>query len=81
MFDSIDQSPALSRRLQRLSAGLAKQRGLPIVIGVVLIIVSFVVSLINLGALSPVLDAIWTITHHLGLIIALIGILLVEPLG
>jgi vacuolar-type H+-ATPase subunit I/STV1 len=81
MFKGIDRSPAISRLIENTSAGLAKKRGLPIIIGVFLVIVSFIVQLINLAFPSPTLDLIWTLTHHLGLVIALIGILLVEPLG
>jgi len=77
----IDRSPALSRLLETLSGTLAKQRGLLVVIGVALIIVSFVVQLVNYAALSPALDVIWSITHHIGIIVALVGLLLVEPLG
>jgi hypothetical protein len=81
MFKGIDRSPALSKLLESLSSSLAKRRGLTIVIGVALVIVSFVVQLIHFVAPLPILDVIWSITHHLGLIIALIGIMLVEPLG
>lgn len=81
MFKRIDRSPALARFLERMSAALARQRGLPVIIGVLLIVISFVVQLINVYAPSQTLDLIWTITHHLGLIIALIGLLLVQPLG
>ncbi len=81
MFKRIDRSPALARFLERLSAALARQRGLPVIIGVLLIAISFVVQLVNVYAPSQTLDLVWTITHHLGLIIALIGLLLVQPLG
>ncbi len=81
MFKRIDRSPALARLLEQLSATLASQRGLPIVLGVVLVAISFVVQLINVYNPSQTLDLIWTITHHVGLLLALIGLLLVEPLG
>ncbi len=81
MFKWIDRSRLLSRLLESLSSTLAAKRGLLTVIGILLVIVSFVVHLINLAAPQPVLDWIWSITHHLGIIIAFIGLLLVEPLG
>jgi len=81
VFKPIDRSPFLARRLEGLSAWLAKRRGLPTVIGILLIAVSFVISLIGIYAPSPLLDLLWSITHHLGLIIGLIGLLLVQPLG
>lgn len=81
MFKRIDRSPALARLLERISASLARQRGLPIVLGFLLVAVSFVVQLINVYSPSQTLDLIWTITHHVGLLFALIGLLVVEPLG
>jgi hypothetical protein len=81
MFKRIDQSASLARLLERTSSTLARQRGLPIVIGVVLIAISFVIDLMNAAAPSQTLHLIWSITHHLGLIIAFIGLLMIEPLG
>jgi hypothetical protein len=81
MFKRIDRSPSLARLLERISSTLARQRGLPIVIGVLLIAISFVIDLMNVAAPSQTLDMIWSITHHLGLMIAFIGLLLIEPLG
>lgn len=81
MFKWIDRSPLLSKLIENLSAGLARQRGLPIVIGVLLIAISFIIHLVNLGQASPTLDLLWSITHHGGLLLALIGFLLVQPLG
>jgi hypothetical protein len=81
MFRRIDRSPAIARLLENLSAAMARQRGLPIVIGVLLVAVSFVIQLINVSNPSQTLDFLWTITHHVGLLFALIGLLMVEPLG
>ncbi len=81
MFKRIDRSPALARLLENLSAALARQRGLPILIGVLLVGISFIVQLVNVYNPSQALDLLWTITHHVGLLFALIGLLMVEPLG
>jgi len=81
VFRRIDRSSSIARFLERLSAGLAKRRGLPTLIGVLLIVISFIISLISVYSPSQFLDLLWTITHHLGLIIGLIGLLLVQPLG
>lgn len=81
MLKPIDRSPRLARLLERLSATLARQRGLPIVIGVILVAISFIIQLINVASPSQALDLAWTITHHVGLLSALIGLLMVEPLG
>lgn len=77
----IDQSSHLSRLLERLSSILARQRGLPTVIGLILIIMSFIIHLIGINSPSQTLTVLWSITHHVGLIFALIGLLLVQPLG
>lgn len=81
MFKWINESSVLARFLERLSATMAKQRGLPIVIGVLLVAVGFVVQVINIIDPSKTLELVWAITLHGGLLLALIGILLVEPLG
>lgn len=81
MFKRIDRSPTLARLLEHLSATLARQRGLPIIIGVLLVAVSFIIQLVNVANPSQTLDLLWTITLHVGLLSALIGLLMVEPLG
>ncbi|MFQ3568075.1 MAG: hypothetical protein SNJ59_13875 [Aggregatilineales bacterium] len=81
MFRRVDQSTILARFLEAVSARLARQRGLPVVIGVVLIAISFAIQLLNLAAPTPFLDLLWALTHHIGLLVALIGLLLIEPLG
>lgn len=81
MFNWFDRSPFLAKLLERLSATMARQRGLPIVVGALLIAISFIIQLVDFAVDAPILDLLWTITHHLGLLIALIGILMVQPLG
>lgn len=81
MFRKVDRSSALARMLEALSTNMARRRGLPIVTGALLIAVSFALDLVNLAAPSPWLDLAWSLTHHIGLLVALIGIVLVEPLG
>jgi hypothetical protein len=81
MFKRIDQSSLLARLLERLTSTLARQRGLPVVIGVILITFSFLFDLLNRASPSSTLALLWSITHHLGLIIAFIGLLIIEPLG
>ena len=76
MFRQIDRSQRISGLIERLSAWLARRRGLPVVLGILLIIVSLILQIIN-GA-SP---SAATLTLYLGLLLALIGIALVEPLG
>lgn len=77
----IDESRFLIRLLQRISEWLAKQRGLPIIIGIVFVLLSLLVQVANLYANSPVLELAGVIFLHVGILIALIGILLIEPIG
>jgi len=81
MFRRIDRSQTLLRLIGRMSDLFARQRGLPIVIGIILIVVSMIVQSINVFVDTNVLELVGTISLHLGILIALIGIALVEPLG
>lgn len=81
MLKRLDKSPLLLRLLAFLSNFLAKQRGLPAVIGVVFIIISLIVQTINVSADSVFLEYVGILTHHVGVLIAIIGLLLSNPLG
>jgi hypothetical protein len=52
-----------------------------VIVGLVLIIVSFVLALVNFSTESELLSLMQIITHHVGLILALVGLLLSQPLG
>ena len=81
IFRRIDRSQFLIKLLERTSNLLARRRGLPVVIGVVLIIISFTLRLINVGADNETIEIIGMITNYAGILIALIGLMLAEPLG
>jgi hypothetical protein len=81
MFRSIDESSFLNTLLQRLSALLARWRGLPVVIGIVLFAVGFVIQLFNLIVGAPLLELLHIILQNVGILVALVGLLLAEPLG
>lgn len=81
MFRRIDQSEFLMKVLQSISDFLARRRGVPILVGIVLIAIGFVLQLVNVGADSQLIEVLHIIFHNVGLIAALIGILLIEPLG
>lgn len=81
MFKWVDRSRLLSGILDWFSNLLAKQRGLPIVIGIILVLISFVLQSVNVFADSNILHLIGLFVHHVGVLIALIGILLATPLG
>jgi hypothetical protein len=77
----LDESPFLNRLLQNVSTRMAKQRGLPVIIGIAMILISMLVALLNVALDIRVLDAVYVVLHDGGIVIALIGLLMVEPLG
>lgn len=77
----IDRSSFLVRILERLSNYLARHRGLPIIIGIVLIVIAGVLEFTNLFANVSGLSAVEVVVRTVGIVVALIGILLLEPLG
>jgi len=81
MFRRIDESRLLSKFIESLSSLLAKQRGLPIVVGIALVVLSFVFQMIGVYAPSHTLEIIGIVVQHLGILIALVGLLLADPLG
>ena len=81
MFKRLDRSPWLAQLIESLGNFLARQRGLPVVLGIVLVVVSLVVHLVNVFADSVVLEVIGIVVIHLGIISALVGLLLAEALG
>ncbi len=81
MFKRLDRSQFLIRLLQRLSGILAKQRGLPIIIGLILVVSAFIVQLINMSLNLDSLELVHVVLQNLGIILALVGLLLAEPLG
>jgi hypothetical protein len=81
MLRRIDRSKRLGRLLDGLSGGVAKRRGLPIVIGILLVVVALVVELIAELTGSRALDIIGTILNSVGVLFALIGLAVAAPLG
>jgi len=77
----LDESPLLTQLLQRVSNMLARQRGLPVVVGIVLIVASLVVQLIDVFAGNMWLELAGVLLLHAGILAALIGLLLATPLG
>ena len=62
--------------LDRLSAFIARYKGLPTMLAVVLVIVNFVLQFFDLGWLSTS-----NLLLHVGIVIGLIGLLMAEALG
>ncbi|XWX05047.1 hypothetical protein VZO05_05715 [Aggregatilineales bacterium SYSU G02658] len=81
MMQKLDQSPGLIRLLNRTSNVFARRRGLPVMIGIVLIAISLILAVVNLNGDSQLLSLLQIVSHHVGVILALVGLLLVQPLG
>jgi hypothetical protein len=71
----------LAAWLASLSAFLAKRRGLPVIVGIALVIVSFVLQIVDLYLDSHLLSLLAVVTLNVGILAALIGLVLAEPLG
>lgn len=79
----IDQSRMLTKLLANVSTRLARRRGLPILIGIVLFVIGFIFQLIQFVApdSSRLLEFLSLLFTNGGVLVALIGLLLAEPLG
>ena len=81
MFRGIDRSPTLARFIAFISEFMAKRRGLPVVLGILFVLISFVIELLNFYIQSVAFDLIGTVLLYAGILTSLIGLLLSEPLG
>lgn len=81
MFKRIDRSPRLAKLIEQLSSFLAKRRGLPVIIGIALIVVGFIIQLVEVYVPSQFLEVVRIVAHNVGILAALIGLLMTEPLG
>ena len=82
LYKQIDQSTRLADALKNLSSGLAQRRGLPLIVAIGLTILSLITHI--LLAFSPdsvVLSILASVSLHAAILIALIGVLLAEPVG
>lgn len=77
----IDRSQTLIRVLERVSTWLAKQRGMPIVIGIIFITGGGVLEFLNVAFGSSAVSMVEIIFRTFGIVTALVGILMLEPLG
>ncbi|GAB4527607.1 MAG: hypothetical protein Kow0063_03060 [Anaerolineae bacterium] len=81
LIDRLNRSRALGNLISFASTRLAHYRGVPILIGVVLSLVSFAVHVV--AAVTQ--DTGWSIAAftvlHVGIFVGFLGILLAEPLG
>ncbi len=81
MFRGIDRSARLTGLVKRLSTGLSRRRGLPLLVAVGLTILSLIVHLFLAFAYTPALAACAYTLLHLAILAGFIGVLLIEPLG
>lgn len=81
MFKWLDRSPALAKLLEKVSTAMSRQRGLPVIIGIGCVIISFIVQAVNVFTGSTALELIGVIVLHVGVLVALIGLLMAEALG
>jgi vacuolar-type H+-ATPase subunit I/STV1 len=81
MFRKIDESQFLSNLIQQTSNTLAKKRGLLPIIGIAMVILSLLIQSSNVFLDSNMIELIGVIVHHAGVLIALIGLLIITPIG
>jgi len=81
MWKRIDQSPTLNQLIKWLSNSLARQRGLVPIVGVALVLVGWLLLLVNVFFDSRWLEFPGVLLQGLGILAALVGLLLAEPLG
>ncbi|MAS34263.1 MAG: hypothetical protein CL610_09655 [Anaerolineaceae bacterium] len=77
----LDQSPVLARLLESVSNAVTRQRGLPVLIGILCVLISFGVQTVNVFADNVALELIGVVMLHIGILMALIGLLIAEALG
>ena len=63
--------------IDRLSGYIAEHKGVPVLIGVLLVIVNFIVGLLSPASWLPTTNLLL----HLGVVVGLMGILLGDALG
>jgi hypothetical protein len=81
MFKRLDRSSAVAKMIASVSEFMAKRRGLPVVIGIVVVILSFIIQLVDAFSPSKFLNVLGIIMQNSGILIALVGLLLAEALG
>jgi hypothetical protein len=81
MLKWLDRSRTLSRLLEAVSATLSRRRGLPVVTGIICVLISFGLQAVNVFAPSQALELAGVIMLHVGILLALIGLLMAEALG
>ena len=81
MLKGVDRSKLLLALIRWLSDLFARQRGLPVVFGLVLILVGIILQVVNVFSVNQVVELLGILCNGIGVLIALVGFLLVTPLG
>ncbi|MGB7339225.1 MAG: hypothetical protein WBC91_10070 [Phototrophicaceae bacterium] len=76
-----DETPSSVRILKNLSTWLADRRGLPIVIGIIFVAGGGTLEFLNIFFDNSYIAMVEVLFRNFGLLLALIGIALLEPLG
>lgn len=81
MFKRLDRSRFLISLLKRLSDIFAVKRGLPVILGLILLLIGLVFQVVNVFSPSEMVELLGVIFNGLGVLTAIIGFLLITPLG
>lgn len=81
MFRRIDRSQVLIKAVANLSNFIARNRGVPILLGIVLIIAGMIFELLNVSLGSNIIAVVHILLRNIGLVVALIGIMMLVPIG
>ena len=81
MRNQIDRSQRLARIIEWLSNWLAERRGLPPMVGIGITLLGWIALIVNVFFQNIFVELFGVIFQGFGIILALIGILLFEPLG
>lgn len=81
MRDRFDRSEKISEIIKALSNNLARQQGLIPVLGIAVAIVGILLLMINVFVSVKLLALVGILLQGGGLVAALIGFLIMEPLG
>lgn len=82
LYNRLDQSPGLAGFIKRLSASMARRRGLPILAAIGLTVLSLIVHIVLAFLPGNVLLSLCAfVLLHIAIIVGLAGVVLAEPLG
>lgn len=81
MRDRLDRSKRLGQAIRFLSSSLSELRGLVPLIGILFVFIGFVSLMIDAFAGLQWLYILGLLLQNIGILIALVGLLLSEPLG